>query len=150
MTICLMEEAHVQAVTAIGEQCFSEPWSETAVRGELQNPHGKIYVCCDKETVAGYVSIAFVLDEGSINNIAVLPAYRRQGIGDALLCYLDGLADRMKLAFFTLEVRASNEAARALYEKHGYRPVGYRRGFYIRPTEDAVLMTKFYKAEGNE
>ena len=68
-----MEEKHVSAVTAIGRQCFSEPWSEAAVRGELQNPHGSVYVCCDGETVAGYVSIAFVLDEGSINNIAVLP-----------------------------------------------------------------------------
>lgn len=56
----------------------------------------------------------------------------------------------MKLAFFTLEVRASNQAARALYEKHGYCPVGYRRGFYIKPAEDAVLLTKFYNAEGNE
>jgi len=120
------------------------------VRGELQNPHGSVYVCCDEETVAGYVSIAFVLDEGSINNIAVLSAYRRRGIGDALLDFLDGQAVRMKLAFFTLEVRASNQAARALYEKHGYRPVGYRRGFYTKPAEDAVLLTKFYNTEGNE
>lgn len=149
MTIRPMEEKHVPAVTVIGRQCFSEPWSEFAVRGELQNPHGSIYVCCDGETVAGYVSIAFVLDEGSINNIAVLPMYRRKGVGDALLDFLDRQAVRMELAFFTLEVRASNEAARALYEKHGYHPVGYRRGFYAKPAEDAVLMTKFYNAEGN-
>ena len=145
MTICPMDQSHVAAVAEIGRLCFSEPWSEAAMRGELQNPHGEIYVCCEEGAVLGYASIAFVLDEGSINNIAVLPQFRRRGIADALLYFLDGQADRRSLSFFTLEVRASNQAALALYEKHGYRPVGRRRGFYTKPAEDAVLMTKYYQ-----
>ena len=51
MTICPMDQSHVAAVAEIGRLCFSEPWSEAAVRGELQNPHGEIYVCCEEGAV---------------------------------------------------------------------------------------------------
>lgn len=149
MTILPMEEEHVHVVTALGEACFSEPWSEEAVCGELSNPHGRIFVCCEDGAFLGYASIAFVLDEGSINNIAVFPEYRRRGAGDSLLWFLDEEAERLGLSFFTLEVRASNEAAQRLYEKHGYRVVGRRRSFYRKPAEDAVLMTKYYRTEGH-
>ena len=83
-----------------------------------------------------------LLDEGYIGNVAVRRASRRRGAGDRLLEMLDSLAEEEKLHFLTLEVRAGNLPALALYEKHGYRRTGLRKGYYTAPHEDAVLMTK--------
>jgi ribosomal-protein-alanine N-acetyltransferase len=97
-------------------------------------------------TVLGYAGILVVLDEGYITNIAVEPAYRRQGIARELLQVFERFALGNKLAFLTLEVRASNEAARALYTKEGYEEVGCRKNYYDYPKEDAIVMTKVFSA----
>ena len=83
-----------------------------------------------------------MLDEGYIGNVAVRPAFRRRGVADALLDALDTRASERGLAFLTLEVRAGDEPAIALYRKHGYLRVGLRPGYYADPREDAILMTK--------
>ena len=67
------------------------------------------------------------------------------GIADALIKALTQRAEALELAFVTLEVRAGNEPAKALYSKHGFVPVGLRKNYYDKPTEDAVLMTKYLK-----
>ena len=90
-----------------------------------------------EETVLGYANFLHVLDEGDIGNVAVAPEYRRQGIA---LC---ARAAALDLAFLTLEVRASNAPAIALYRKHGFQAVGQRRNYYQKPDEDALLMTWF-------
>ena len=82
-------------------------------------------------------------DEGYIANIAVLPAWRRKGWGEALLRYLIDYAREEKLSFLTLEVRRSNLPAQALYRKLGFEVVGVRQHYYARPREDAILMTLF-------
>ena len=84
-----------------------------------------------------------LLDEGYITNVAVFPSCRRQGVAEALLHELLHRADEKKLAFVTLEVRASNAPAIALYEKNGFQPVGVRKNYYSAPTEDGVLMTNY-------
>ncbi|MBR6312067.1 MAG: ribosomal protein S18-alanine N-acetyltransferase, partial [Oscillospiraceae bacterium] len=94
------------------------------------------------EKLVGYCSMRSVLDEGYINNVAVLPAYIRRGIARALLTELEKSAEG--LAFLTLEVRESNSAAQALYVSLGYLPVGRRPRYYERPVEDALLMTKYF------
>ena len=92
-------------------------------------------------TVLGYASLQTVLDEGYINNLAVLPAYRRLGIASALLEDFRRFGEAKGLAFLTLEVRASNAPAIALYAKHGYTQAGRRKNYYSHPKEDAILMT---------
>ena len=77
--------------------------------------------------------------------MAVSPDARRQGIARALLRELLARAAERALAFVTLEVRASNAPAIALYAQAGFESVGTRRNFYTAPTEDAVLMTRFLK-----
>ena len=72
--------------------------------------------------------------------MAVAPAFRRRGVADALLAGLIGVG-RGRLAFLTLEARASNRPALRLYEKHGFRAVGRRKDYYDDPKEDAILMT---------
>ena len=94
---------------------------------------------------AGFLSVWEVCGEVSINNIAVSENYRRKGIARALLQKM--LSDLSGADSVTLEVRKSNAAAIALYESFGFERVGERRGFYEKPTEDALLMTKILNGE---
>ena len=86
-----------------------------------------------------------MLDEGYITNVAVSPAHRRKGVAARLLTELRIKAEEKGLSFVTLEVRASNEPAIALYRGAEYVEVGVRRNFYTNPKEDALLMTCFLK-----
>ena len=93
-------------------------------------------------TILGYGGLLVVLDEGYLTNIAARPEYRRQGIAADILQVFENFARGNHLAFLTLEVRASNTAAIALYEKMGYVRAGTRRGYYEHPREDAIIMTR--------
>ena len=100
-------------------------------------------VCLDGDTLAGYIVLSIVLDEGSIDNVAVVPEFRRRGIADLLLSHAEEQGRALELAFLTLEVRSRNEPAIRLYEKHGFVEVGRRKNYYEKPREDAILMTLF-------
>lgn len=138
--IVSMEEQHIERLAEIERACFHTPWSEDALREELGK--GIFLAALDEQGVpAGYVGCQTVLDEGYITNVAVCPDHRRRGVAAQLLQALADRAILQKLAFVTLEVRAFNAPAIALYTKAGYVPVGQRKNFYRAPTEDAVLMT---------
>ena len=143
MNIVPMAERHLAALAAIEKACFHAPWSETMLREEL----GKgIFLVAERDGAAvGYVGCQTVLDEGYITNVAVSPDCRRQGVARALLDELKARAVQAGLSFVTLEVRASNAPAIALYEGAGFVRVGVRKNFYTAPAEDAVLMTLFLK-----
>lgn len=136
-----VSETDLAAIAALEEACFSHPWSMEMLRGSLLNGRSCFLAAKDGGTLLGYLGMEYILDEGSITNVAVLPEYRRQGIARALLATLLEEARRLSLATVTLEVRASNEAAIALYEGMGFLPVGRRFRYYNDPTEDALLMT---------
>ena len=141
MTVVPMAERHLAALAEIEKACFHAPWSEAMLREEL----GKgIFLVAERDGQAiGYVGCQTVLDEGYITNVAVSPDFRRQGIGRQLIQALTERAQQAQLAFVTLEVRASNAPAIALYTAAGYEPVGRRKNFYRDPTEDAILMTLY-------
>ena len=137
-----MIAAHLPQVAALEKICFpADPWSENLFRDALESPN-TVLLAAEKEdgAVLGYAVLSAVLDEGSLDNIAVAPHCRRQGVADALL---SALADfgRTRLSVLFLEVRVSNLPAIALYEKHGFVPVGRRKNYYESPREDALLMT---------
>lgn len=139
-------EAQLEQIEAIEQQCFSCPWTMDQLRSQLSDDRHVFLAAVDAGgTVLGYVGMMFVLDEGYISNVAVAPAYRRQGVADALISALMTRAEELNLAFVTLEVRAGNEPAKALYAKHGFVPVGRRKNYYDLPKEDAILMTRFWK-----
>lgn len=143
MTIVPMVERHLVALAEIEKACFHAPWSESMLREELDKG---IFLVAERDGQAvGYVGCQTVLDEGYITNVAVSPDARRQGIARALIAKLTDEARAARLAFVTLEVRASNTPAIALYEGAGFGRVGVRKNFYTAPTEDAVLMTLFLK-----
>lgn len=136
-----MDKSHLDAVAALERVCFSKPWPRSMLEDELYDPNVSLVVAEGEDgAVLGYGEIGVVLDEGCLEKIAVDPAWRRQGVAEAILsAYLR--FGRAKLAFLTLEVRASNEAAIGLYKKLGFEEVGRRKGYYTEPKEDAVLMT---------
>ena len=102
----------------------------------------------DNDKVAGYAGLQAVLDEGYITNVAVRPDCRRQGIAGKLLQVFLDFGNH--LAFLSLEVRASNYDAIALYGSRGFRSVGRRKNYYEHPREDAIIMTKEFEHHGAE
>ena len=95
------------------------------------------------------VQMQAVLDEGYITNVAVRPDCRKQGVAGKLLQVFLDFAQANHLAFLTLEVRASNYPAIALYGSRGFRGVGRRKNYYEHPREDAIIMTKEF-TDGTE
>lgn len=125
------------------QECFSLPWTETALRNGLNSGSLLLLVAVRGAEVLGYAGLQYVLDEGYITNVCTAPGCRRKGIAAALLNEMQHRAEQMRLAFLTLELRVSNTAAYSLYEKQGYRAVGIRPGYYEQPREDAVIMTLY-------
>ena len=141
MRIVPMEAAHVPQIAALERQNFSAPWDEKSLLSELSNPLALWLAALDGETVAGYIGSQSVLGECDMMNLAVAPAYRRQGIGRALVeALLWELSEDNHC--LTLEVRASNAPAIALYENLGFRQVGRRPKYYLSPPEDALILRK--------
>ena len=134
------------AIGALGRQCFADPWPEGAVAAYISGGNC-LMLCAEGEggELLGYVGMQHVLDEGYIGNVCTAPQHRRRGVARALLAELEERSRRLGLAFLTLEARASNAAAIALYEGAGYGRVGTRPGSYQHPAEDAVIMTLFLK-----
>lgn len=127
--------------------CFSDPWSQTSLEEALRNPLYTWLVAEISGQLAGYAGMQRVLDEACVTNVAVAPYYRRRGVAKALLSALEGICRGEGCAFLTLEVRESNDGAIALYESLGFEAVGRRKYYYSRPTEDALLLTKFFTRE---
>jgi len=138
-----MNADHLDEVAELERICFSTPWSRNMLAEELDNMLSAFLVALDDfGRVVGYAGLQVVLDEGYITNIAVRPECRKQGIAGKLLQVFLDFAEANKLAFLTLEVRASNYDAIALYGTRGFRSVGRSKNYYEHPREDALIMTR--------
>ena len=142
MNYLLMTSEHVAQVAALEKACFSMPWSENSVTAELSNPLSLWIVAVDGDTVAGYVGSQAVMGEADMMNLAVLPSYRRQGVGKNLVSALVAMLTDREVYSLTLEVRVSNEAAVKLYDSLGFVQVGRRPNYYVAPKEDALILRK--------
>jgi len=142
MTFVEMKEAHVAQVAALEKLCFSDPWSEKSVASELKNHLAFWLVALDGDTVVGYVGSQTAGWETDMMNIAVHPDHRRRGIAQILIeCLIPELKKRGSRSL-SLEVRASNEPAKQLYDKLGFNQVGCRKNYYRNPKEDALILRK--------
>ena len=140
--VILARELSLDEVAELERVCFPDPWSRNMLKEELENDLAAFLVALDGQgAVAGYAGLQVVLDEGYILNVAVRPDCRRQGVAGQLLQVFLDFAKGNQLAFLTLEVRASNYPAIALYGSRGFRGVGRRKNYYEHPKEDAVIMT---------
>lgn len=134
----------IDRVEPLERACFSMPWTREQLLGQCRDERHEFLGAFDGDgRLLGYVGMLIVLDEGYISNVAVDASCRRMGVADALIGRLTDLSRERALAFVTLEVRAGNAPAIALYDKHGFVPVGRRKAYYDMPREDALLMTKF-------
>ena len=116
---------------------------EWILQQELENPLSLWLCAMDGDTVAGYVGSQTVLGEADMMNLAVSPAYRRQGLGRALVLALcESLRQKMQATVLTLEVRDSNAPAAALYASLGFAQIGLRKNYYQHPKEDAHILRK--------
>ena len=141
-TIVPMNTSHIPQVEEIERACFPDPWSKKLLEDLLAEEHAlTLAAVAGDGAVLGYVSLSWVLDEGYINNVAVRPDCSRMGIATALLEALRRQGLEKGLSFLTLEVRESNRGARALYAGLGFAEAGQRRGYYLHPKEDAIIMT---------
>ena len=141
-----LTEADLPAVIAMEKRCFPEdPWPESVFRSALMDELC-FWLAAEREgRVIGYAGMQAVLDEGYVDNVAVDPDHRRQGTALALMRGLLAESRRKGLRFLSLEVRAGNAPAIALYASLGFETVGRRRGYYLRPPEDALIMTKYFE-----
>ena len=135
---------HVERISEIERECFPNPWSYDAYLAELSNPLAVVFVAVVDGETAGYADAHHIVDELYINNIAVAEPYRQNGLATRLLKQFYKYAKKNDVVSITLEVRESNRVAIEFYERQGFEPVGRRHGFYINPTEDALLMTKTF------
>jgi ribosomal-protein-alanine N-acetyltransferase len=147
VTLDLMRQADLTEVMAIESLSFSEPWTEEMFRHELSADRIAEVVVARVESgsgsrIVGFLCAWVVGDELHINNVAVHPGYRRRGVASQLLeeTLRRGKVRGAEAGY--LEVRASNDAARAMYEQYGFTVVGRRRNYYDHPREDAILMRK--------
>jgi [ribosomal protein S18]-alanine N-acetyltransferase len=137
-----MELADLPSVHVIERSSFIVPWPDDAYRNELlTNRLASYIVARSGDDVVGFAGLWVMVDEAHITTFAVDPRWRRRGIGERLLLALLELAVARRAREATLEVRLSNMAARRLYEKYGFRPVGIRPRYYSGNGEDALIMT---------
>jgi ribosomal-protein-alanine N-acetyltransferase len=142
----LARVSDIEAIAAIEQRCFSDPWSERSFRDVLA--HSRMYFACLRDQgdgyptprVLGYVVAWFAGGQGEIANLAVDEGSRGQGFGSALLTAALEEARRHGTEEVFLEVRDSNLRARQLYESRGFVEVGRRRRYYRRPVEDAIIL----------
>ncbi|WP_254871006.1 ribosomal protein S18-alanine N-acetyltransferase [Bacillus sp. Marseille-Q1617] len=141
MEIRFMTVDDLDAVMEIEHRSFSIPWSREAFYNEIEQNHLSTYLVVeDGERVAGYCGVWLVVDEAHITNVAVLPDYRGQGLGEALMQRIMDISKKVGARVMTLEVRVSNKAAQGLYRKMGFQDGGIRKRYYSDNQEDALVM----------
>lgn len=135
-----MNSSDLTSVLEIERASFTYPWSNNFFLQELQVSYAHSLLATIGEKSVGYVIYWLLPREIDIHNLAVHHAYRRRGIGRALLETVVEEARRQGVSRVTLEVRKSNEAAQKLYHANGFSSKGVRKGYYSDDGEDAVIM----------
>jgi [ribosomal protein S18]-alanine N-acetyltransferase len=138
--ISRLRRRHLRAVMRIEHQVYPRPWTVGVFHGELAARGGRCYVAAKvANTLVGYGGMMMVAGDAHVTNIAVDPAWQRLQIGTRVLVTLMRAARAEGARRATLEVRVSNRAAQAMYQRFGFAPVGIRTRYYEN-TEDAIIM----------
>lgn len=141
MEIVPMSRRHLRSVLRIERKTPGAGWSLGLFLSELSRPENRIYmVAIDDGRVLGFCGLLVNGDEAHVTTIAVDPPSRARGVGSGLMLFLAQGAIASGVGALTLEVRASNVAALALYRKFGMAPVGVRKSYYTDPEEDALVL----------
>jgi len=146
LEITPMQASDLDDVMEIEKHAFGSQWARRVFQEELEREWARIDVVRRRDDAGNSRVVAFcnywvVRDEIHLLNIATLPETRRQGQASLLLAHMLEVAERQHCHYITLEVRRSNDAAIALYERFGFVAVGVRPKYYAENNEDAIVMT---------
>lgn len=136
-----MDAMGARKAAELEKRCFSSPWELEEYEKSRQREDFSCLCAYTDGEFSGFLMAFHVLDECHLLDIATEEKFRRRGIGAALIRELMKRAGEKDGSVIYLEVREKNQAARGLYEKHGFVPVGKRKDYYKYPTDDAVLYT---------
>lgn len=138
--IRVMEQRDLEQVAELEKRCFFESWSYRLLEAGIHSEYDIYYVWEQEGRILGYCNLRLLAGEGEIQRIAVLPEYRRLGLGRKMMDAMTDYARVNRASAVSLEVRESNLAARNLYESCGFAAEAVRKGYYHCPSEDAVIM----------
>ena len=138
--IDLMSEFDIDSVHEISKLSLPESWNRKSYAEEVYNSNSVYIVAKTDSMVVGFAGVLIIAGEGTLSNIAVHPDFRRNKIGERLLKSLIDNSEFLGYKDITLEVRSSNEAAKTLYIKYGFKEEGIRKGYYQDNREDAIIM----------
>ena len=136
-----MDAMGARKAAELEKRCFSCPWELEEYEKSRQRDDFTCLCAYIGGEFAGFLMAFHVLDECHLLDIATEEKFRRRGVGEALISELIERTKKREGALIYLEVREKNQAARGLYEKTGFVPVGKRKDYYKYPTDDAVLYT---------
>lgn len=138
-----LEANHIPEMMELERIIFPCPWTEEMFYHEIGSGFSNFYVLVNElKKIVAYFGLWIIADEGHVNNFAVLPEYRRQGLADLMMKKIFEIGSKEKVSLYYLEVRFSNTPAINLYKKYGFFEAGIRKNYYSQPMEDALLMTK--------
>jgi len=136
-----LKEEDIDQILKIEELSFATPWTRQSFENELNLNQFAVYLVLEKEgQIVGYCGMWLIVDEAHITNIAVLPEFRGQKLGEAILQMIMEIAKKRGAKTMTLEVRVSNVVAQSLYRKLGFMNGGIRKNYYTDNYEDALVM----------
>ncbi|MGL5034247.1 MAG: ribosomal protein S18-alanine N-acetyltransferase [Microcystaceae cyanobacterium] len=136
-------QTDLPVLVKLDQLCLGGMWTEQGYQSELDNPHSHLSVLTKdlaQTQVIGGGAFWSVLEEAHITLLMVAPDYRGRGLGSLLLAELLKQAIALNLERATLEVKASNQTAIALYQKYGFKVAGTRKNYYQKTGEDALIL----------
>ena len=136
-----MREEDLADVARLEKEIFSDPWSENAIRESMEQSQTLLLSALEDGVLVGYLIVYYVLEDGEIARIAVESDFRRNGVASRLLKELAFICAYNGVNKLLLDVRESNESAKAFYKKKGFVLDGVRKNYYTNPTENAILMS---------
>jgi len=136
----IMRPEDLATVAQIEQDSYSVPWSESTFRNLILRTDTDL-ICAEIDSeLVGYAVCWYVVDQGELGNVAVDLPWRGRGIGGRLVLAILDRARRRGAREVFLEVRRSNTTAQRLYRRLGFREIGVRKQYYVRPVEDALVM----------
>jgi len=135
-----MSPGDVNAIALIEKTSYTMPWSEISFFSEIYSRNSITRVAELDGRIIAYICIKQVSDEAHLMNVTVDSPYRRQGIATMLFNNIKKDLQSNGCRFLYLEVRASNIMAKKMYEKLEFKVVGIRKDYYLKPTENALIM----------
>jgi len=131
----------IPSIIEIEKVSFSDPWDKKLFLDAIDSENKYLMVADLGGKIEGYIVLEKVLDEGHITDLAVGGEYRKKGVASELVNDALALARGMDIKEIFLEVRESNEAAKKLYSKFGFREIGKRKGYYPKANETALVLS---------